>query len=229
MCATDGIIYPGFPYKNKDDNSIILPDIEEQMGHITTECLRTLVVFIGGAADDDYQPMLKGVFSRYAQDYGQGKERKQDVCYSEHGGGNVPPVMQKWRDANQKIVLVGHSWGGDRVICLAEDNTSIPIELLVTLDPVSRGKSGKQTKPVNVKRWMNIYVDYKFADYSSPNDIARAGGAWEECSCADMNKAINVGEIQNESGRKIISKMNDYGHADADVMFSEVIGDVNVM
>lgn len=229
MCATDGIIYPGFPYQRDDENFIILPEVEEQTGKITAECLKTLVVFIGGAADDDYQPMLSGVFSHYEHDYGHGNERKQDVCYSEHGGGKVPQLIEKWQDANQKIVLVGHSWGGNRVICLAEDNPNIAIELLVTLDPVSRDKSGQQTKPANVKRWLNIYVDYNFADNSSANNIARIGGAWGSCSFSDMNKAINTGEFKDGSGSKVMSKSNNYGHADADIMFAEVIGDVDVI
>ena len=215
MCTSDGIIYPGYEYKHKgndDKNDIILPSIEEQIDKQTTECKKTLVVFIGGAADYKFQPLLKQVFARYEKAYGRGINRLQDVCYSEHGGGNVPPLMKKWSDANQDIVLVGHSWGGDRAIKLAEKNSNIPIKLLVTLDPVSWGKNGKQPKPSNVERWINVYVDYKHADYSEPNIVARAGHPWQFCKNADKNHSVNTVD-----GKKV----NNAGHAHVYDMFDK--------
>ncbi|HHQ6550919.1 TPA: hypothetical protein ACSTJZ_000754 [Serratia fonticola] len=218
MCASDGIIFPGFEYKHKNNNPgdyIILPSVKEQQGKITASCLKTLVVFVGGAMDASYQPLLSGVFAPYEERNGRdakdntGKvitQRKQDVAYSEHGGGKVPPLMKEWHAAGQKIVLVGHSWGGDRVILLAQENPDIPIELLVTLDPVSR--KGKSPKPKNVKHWDNIYIDYSIADGSSANLIARTGGPWENCSGADYNQALNT-----------LPDMSYTGHANADRMF----------
>ncbi|WP_025122761.1 MULTISPECIES: alpha/beta hydrolase [unclassified Serratia (in: enterobacteria)] len=220
MCASDGIIFPGFDYKYENNDPrdyIILPSVKEQQGKITASCLKTLVVFVGGAMDASFQPLLKFVFDPYVRRNGRdikdntGKvtaQRKQDVAYSEHGGGKVPPLMKEWHAAGQKIVLVGHSWGGDRVLLLAQENPDIPIELLVTLDPVS--KKGKSPKPSHVKHWDNIYIDYSIADGSSANFIARTGGPWESCPGADYNQAINA-----------LPNMRDRGHADADVMFEE--------
>jgi pimeloyl-ACP methyl ester carboxylesterase len=221
MCAADGIIYPGYdPSKNRkgnedqnknEDIDIILPSAEEQIGAHTTECKKTLVVFIGGAADSLYKPLLNRVFGKYEAQYGRGENRLHDVCYSEHGGDKVVAVIKKWFDAKQKIVLVGHSWGGHRVICLAEENPDITIELLVTLDPVSWSKNGKQAKPKNVKRWLNVYVDYKTASWwRTDNFIARTGGPWQKCQHADVNMIIN---------RDIDGNNIDYGHADAELMF----------
>jgi pimeloyl-ACP methyl ester carboxylesterase len=216
MCAADGIIYPGYdPSKNRkgngdknknEDIDIILPSVEEQIGAHTTECKKTLVVFIGGAADSWCKPLLNHVFGKYEAQYGRGENRLHDVCYSEHGGGKVVALIKKWFDAKQKIVLVGHSWGGHRVICLAEENPDITIELLVTLDPVSWSKNGKQAKPKNVKRWLNVYVDYKTASWwRLDNLIARIGGPWQKCQNADVNMIIN--------------DYIDCGHADANAMF----------
>ncbi|ACX87591.1 conserved hypothetical protein [Pectobacterium parmentieri WPP163] len=229
MCASDGIIYPGYDYKkNSPSGDIILPSIKEQQGKITTDCLKTLVVFIGGAMDSGFQPLLKYVFSPYEKKNGRDvkdstgkvvKQRKQDVAYSEHGGGKVPPLLKEWHDAGQKIVLVGHSWGGDRVILLAKENPDIPIELLVTLDPVS--KKGKSPKPDNVKRWDNIYIDYTVADNSFPNMVARTGGPWESCPGADYNHAINAKPGVDKDGEKVNILANDYGHAEALQMFFE--------
>ncbi|MFQ1000069.1 hypothetical protein [Gilliamella sp. ESL0232] len=76
---------------------------------------------------------------------------------------------------------------------------------MVTLDPVSRSK--------NVKRWLNVYVDYKTASWwRSDNLIARIGGPWEECQNADENMIIN----KDRKGNNI-----DYGHADAEPMFEK--------
>lgn len=220
MCATDGIIYPGYPYEYDNKNMIILPDIEEQAGNITQDCLKTLVVFVGGCADDFAQPVLGGVFPRYEMTYGRGATRIQDVCYSEYGCGKVPPVMQKWFDAKQKIVLVGHSWGGNGVVELIEENKNISIELLVTLDPVSWSKGGNEAKPSNVKRWLNVYVDYsdaKKADFA--NLIARIGTPWQKCENADLNIAVN--KTPNLNGTII-----NYTHADANAMFERVKNEV---
>ena len=214
MTESERIIYPGYDYKrmgNKDDGKIILPSIEDQINVQTTECKKTLVVFIGGAADGKYQPLLKNVFAPYEKAYGRGNERRQDVCYSEYGGVHVPPLMEKWFKANQKIVLVGHSWGGDRVVQLALDNSHIIIDLLVTLDPVSYSFKSIRSKPNNVTRWINVYVDYKHADNSQPNMVARAGHPWQFCSNADENHSINT-----KDGKKV----NNVGHAHASTMFS---------
>ncbi|MCO6538130.1 MAG: hypothetical protein J6567_09245 [Gilliamella sp.] len=74
---------------------------------------------------------------------------------------------------------------------------------MVTLDPVSRSK--------NVKRWLNVYVDYKTASWwRFDNLIARIGGPWEECQNADENMIIN---------KDIRGNSIDFGHADAKLMF----------
>lgn len=220
MCATDGIIYPGYPYKYDNKNMIILPEIEEQTGNITKDCLKTLVVFVGGCADDLAQPVLRGVFPDYEYAYGRGPSRIQDVCYSEYGCGKVPPVIQKWFDAKQKIVLVGHSWGGNGVVKLAEENQNITIELLVTLDPVSWSKNGNEAKPSNVKRWLNVYVDYSIAAKADvANMVARIGTPWQKCNNADLNISVNT--TPNSNGTT-----GDYTHADANAMFERVKNEV---
>ena len=210
MCSADGIIYPGYEYKMNNKDLVILPDVEEQTGKMTEACLKTLVVFIGGAADSLAQPLLRGVFVPYEKRYGERGEKLQDIAYSEHGGGRIAELIKKWADAGQKIVIIGHSWGGHRAICVAEANPDITIEYLATLDPVSWSKNGKQPKPGNVKQWTNIYVDYEVGDYSLPNIIARIGGPWQFCFSADFNESINSKIIDD---KKIA--INQYNHADS--------------
>ncbi|WP_448885240.1 hypothetical protein [Citrobacter telavivensis] len=40
-------------------------------------------------------------------------------------------------------------------------------------------------KSSNIKRWLNTYVDYNVAGYSSLDIITREGGPWEKCANAD--------------------------------------------
>ena len=177
-------------------------------------------MFIGGCGDSIFEPLLSNVFAPYEKAYGHGINRLQDVCYSEHGGGNVPPLMERWFKAEQKIVLVGHSWGGHRVVKLALDNSHITIDLLVTLDPVSHFPKNTISKPDNVKRWINSYVQYKIkrvakdfwkdkSTITNGNAVALVGHPWECCKGAE-NFIVN----KNNDGT-----FNDISHADALKMF----------
>lgn len=212
------IILPGYDYKYKDGD-IILPYSYEQINKQTSVCIKTLVVFIGGCGDSIYQPLLNSVFAPYEKAYGHGINRRQDVSYSEHGVGNVPPLLKRWFKANQKIVLVGHSWGGNSAYKLALEHSNIPIELLVTLDPVSY--SSQHIKPKNVKRWINSYVQYdvksvvkdlfgNISTIKNGNPIALLGHPWEYREGADKNFIVN----KNKNGT-----LNKISHANALAMF----------
>lgn len=62
---------------------------------------------------------------------------------------------------NEPLVLVGHSWGADDQIRVAEDlgKAGITVDLLITVDPVT-----PPTIPSNVKRCLNIYKSHPITD-----------------------------------------------------------------
>jgi pimeloyl-ACP methyl ester carboxylesterase len=62
----------------------------------------------------------------------------------------------------EPIVLIGHSYGADGVVAMARrlDAANIPVELLLTLDPVVPG-----SVPGNVRRCVNLYQSNGAFDY----------------------------------------------------------------
>ncbi len=175
---------------------------------------KTLLVFLGGAMDDVYRPMLQGVFIPYRLKHVD----HQDSCYATHAAiEETIQLIRYWHSAGQKIALIGHSWGGKSVFLIANKLTmeKIPIELLVTLDPVSRRYFRRQfKKPYHVKRWINVHVDYGKASMEYSNVIARLGGYWSHCQYADKNIKLS----HDQEG--------EITHAMAGRMFAEVEKDM---
>ena len=62
---------------------------------------------------------------------------------------------------NEPLVLVGHSWGADDQIRVAEElkDAGITVDLLITLDPVTPPEI-----PSNVKQCVNIYKSHPVTD-----------------------------------------------------------------
>ncbi len=176
----------------------------------------TLVVFIGGAMDDVYGPVLQGVFIPYRLRNAQ----QQDIAYATHGSVRaIVELVGRWHKAGKKIVLVGHSWGANSAMRVARNlETTCQIELLVTLDAVSRRLPGKQIhKPGTVKQWLNIYIDYRKASMEYSNTVARLGGYWGYCRHADENIRLS------RDGAEEVT------HAQAARMFREVADRVQVV
>ena len=174
---------------------------------------KSLVIFIGGAMDDIYRPLYNGVFVPYRLRY----VNYQDIAYATHASVDLAiAAIKYWHGAGQKIALVGHSWGGKSALKIArrlEQKTPIKIDLLITLDPVSRRilGSSEQTKPTIVNEWVNVFIDYKKASMEYSNVVARLGGPWGNCTHADRNIMISY------DGRGI-----EVTHAMAARMFEEV-------
>ncbi len=173
----------------------------------------TLVVFVGGAMDEVYRPLLKGVFIPYRLD----RSIHQDTCYATHASAKqVANLVKRWHRAGHKVCLVGHSWGAKTLFDVSKQvSPEIVISLLITLDPVSRRLFRRQLRrPDNVHQWINVHVDYKQASMEYSNVVARLGGYWGHCANADSN--IKLSRDDNEGGREIT-------HANAERMFMEVV------
>jgi len=72
-------------------------------------------------------------------------------------------IKKHWKSGQYKSIrITGHSWGGQAAMDLAQDlfNSSIPVDELITLDPVSMFPFGK----IYVARWVNVYIEQSFID-----------------------------------------------------------------
>ncbi len=91
---------------------------------------RTFVASLGGAGDGKSRMVLQ-----YAADADLGLRRSQ--CFS-HAGGDGLRAALRALPADARLVLVGHSWGGDTVARVAADlgREGHRIAALVTVGPV---------------------------------------------------------------------------------------------
>lgn len=147
------------------------------------EHLGELVVVMGGFMDGS----LANGYAICAT-YPQSLRQLHDVFYREHPEGNaVRELVELYRHRGKRVVLIGHSWGGDAVVHAVARKTRALIHLLVTLDPVSRKKA--PAKPLdNVQHWLNVYVDYTTATWANSSNLtARIGGPWQFVRAAHEN------------------------------------------
>ena len=188
-----------------------------------------LVMFVGGAKDPEYGPVLKNTFPEYNRD----NETHQDIGYGAwQTGPSLKALALHWLAKKQKVVFIGHSYGGDTVMDIARELSALDkeLELVVTLDPVSHGGPRQdQLKPIGVKTWLNVYVNYQRYKENEelrnkrsnnslfrPNNIARLGGIWGYCKHATTNYKFPDEYVDwDESG-------SGSEHAYAEYMFSLV-------
>ena len=150
--------------------------------------LKNLVVVIGGFTDgtSDYAYKIFDALPQAIKD-------KFDIYYREHDENlSVSLLVDIYDKANKKVILIGHSWGGDCAISNVASKTSNHIDYIITLDPVS--KHPLDRKLTNVSHWTNIYVDYSTAPKEDlTNLVARIGSPWMEIPNADENiKATGI-------------------------------------
>ena len=124
--------------------------------------------------------------------WGEGEMRgmgeNQDIYYRAHDSrAHIQMLMALYYAAGQRIALVGHSWGGASAYKAALKSAA-PVDLLATLDPVSVFPLGERQRPANVRRWVNVCLDFKRADMrDSSNLTAWIGRPWGSSVEADVN------------------------------------------
>lgn len=85
-------------------------------------------------------------------------------------------IVNIYASKGHSVALIGHSWGGDAAVNLVARKLDAPIDLLISLDPVSR-KGAPRRKIPNVRHWLNIHIDYSQSTWLDiPNLVARIGG-----------------------------------------------------
>lgn len=157
--------------------------------------------------------MLKGVYAPYHLRH----SHHQHTVYARHHDRKaILKWVRHWQNCGESICLVGHSWGCQTILDAAHKiNDQRRIEVLITLDPVSRKFiNQRHKKPNSVKQWLNVYIDVKQSPLERSNQIARLGGRWDYRDNADKNI-----RLQQQFGEEVT-------HAKAHLMFSTVEDEV---
>lgn len=130
------------------------------------------LLFVGGFCDGRraylYRviPELKKFLSE--------KNCAMDVYYREHDElHGIKELFTLYHKQGKKILIVGHSWGACSVFKQFWQDTSIPVELLISLDAV--GLIRPSGEAAHIKKWKNVYIDYAVAPWTINNCIARIG------------------------------------------------------
>lgn len=72
-------------------------------------------------------------------------------------------IITKWKSGEYtSIRITGHSWGGQAAMNIVQDlfKKQIPVDELITLDPVSAFPFGK----VYAGKWVNVYIEQSLLD-----------------------------------------------------------------
>lgn len=137
------------------------------------ECIKNnVLLFVGGFCDGSrgylYRviPELKKILSE--------RNCAVDVYYREHDElHGIKELFTLYHKQGKKIFIVGHSWGACSVFKQLWQDTSIPVELLISLDPVGLIRPAGDAP--QIKKWKNVYIDYAVAPWTINNCIARIG------------------------------------------------------
>lgn len=132
-----------------------------------------LIVFVGGLYDSRSQQVGR-VFNRTEGQQPSGMQ----VRYASHDQEGDILAAIRAAPTGTRIVLVGHSWGGDTVATIASrlGEQGRPVDMLVTIDPVGHGLSEDFMRRVRAgaQEWINVNAAGGSASETS-NLIAEAG------------------------------------------------------
>lgn len=130
------------------------------------------LLFVGGFCDGMraylYRviPELKKIFAE--------KNCAVDMYYREHNElHGIKELFTLYHKQGKKILIIGHSWGACSVFKQFWQDETIPVELLISLDPVGLIRPSGEAS--HIKKWKNIYLDYAAAPWTLSNCIARIG------------------------------------------------------
>lgn len=159
-----------------------------QISESITNHLPTLVVIMGGFMDRSHGNAYKlcDVLRKNITE-----KNSFHLFYREHDEGkDVRLLMEYYAKYACNIILIGHSWGASSLIMHVVKKMIVPIDLLITIDPI--GIFRPKTIFRHVSFWLNVYVDYNKANYARYNNVARIGSPWQNCQMANKNISSEI-------------------------------------
>ncbi len=149
--------------------------------------MHKFIIFVGGFGDT----LFLGPVYKYARRYRKNFQG-DDVHYFSWSQTEQIARTISTRTPRMKLVVVGHSYGGDTVMKIASQAMS-RIDLLITIDPVGRNQLTSAQVLDAVGTWLNIQAAPLRL---SPFDVmANVGGKYSEiiahhsyiCSCGHLD------------------------------------------
>jgi pimeloyl-ACP methyl ester carboxylesterase len=137
----------------------------------------TLVIFVGGAADK-----MTGLVRNYEDEFrGSANRGHRRSAYFSNTAMDEIMARITAEPQETRIVLVGHSWGGDTAaqVAAALGQQGRPVDTLITVDPVGRGVSEGFLGRVRAgsREWVNIRA-HGAAVRDTSDSIAALGGRY---------------------------------------------------
>lgn len=94
-----------------------------------------------------------------------------DVFYREHDDlHGMEELLTAYHKQGKKIFIVGHSWGACSVFKTFWQYAALPVDLVISLDPV--GLVCPHGQAEHIKKWVNVYLDYSVAPFTLGNCVA---------------------------------------------------------
>jgi pimeloyl-ACP methyl ester carboxylesterase len=135
-----------------------------------------VVVFIGGFLDG-YSHYVRSFQEAYQQKYPEIKT----FYFEWDEKKKIQACLERFEE---EATVIGHSYGATTAISLLQE---YEIDLLITVDPVSRFSTHKRPK---VKHWININA--KPSHYNISDVIAWIGGKWGESPKEEVDEYYEV-------------------------------------
>jgi len=130
-------------------------------------------LYIGGAGDTR---------TRLVAAYADERQRKfahqahHDAHYFPHyASRRIHHIARRDAEIGRKLVLIGHSWGGDTALRVLKAMRPISVDLLVCVDPVPKSRLNPPPMPRNAD--MIIHVDAR-PSYPNRSDQVKGMGQW---------------------------------------------------
>lgn len=155
----------------------------DRLHQMPAGALRPLFLVVGGFMDS-----VRGHAYAICRNCPPDVAHRCDLFYRHYTEpDDVQELLELYHRKGLPTILVGHSWGADTAVNLVVCKHSVPVDLLVTLDPVSR-KRRNWKRCTFIRQWINIYVDYNQATwFNITNIVARIGGPWGPVAAAHEN------------------------------------------
>lgn len=152
-------------------------------------------IFIGGGGDDWISAIVKDYYNEY-------KDLNPDYhcsyfSWTQNGlFGQGPGELVRDIPYKAHITIVGHSYGGDAA-CFAL--TTRPIDVLITIDPVSYLRVPWSFIRSMTKTWLNVRSEPTWAKSTKDDLIATIGHRYPRPPAPGQASAPNYSLIANES------------------------------